>query len=135
MANIVKGFLVTGIWPFNDNIFGEEEFLSSYVTDRPQEESEPAAPIHSICHSRECEEMLAEPSTSGENQHAVVSPHIIRPFPKAGPRKTAGKKRRKGKTRILTDTPIKDEIEEYKSAGSKAKNSVKKVMKQVFDEE
>lgn len=30
--NIIKGFEVTGIHPFNTNIFGEEEFLFSYVT-------------------------------------------------------------------------------------------------------
>lgn len=53
------------------------------------------------------------------------SPHIIRPFPKSGPRKEEGKKRRKGKTKILTDTPIRNEIEEYKSARNKAKNSAK----------
>ncbi|KAL1490217.1 hypothetical protein ABEB36_012947 [Hypothenemus hampei] len=29
--------VVTGICLFNESIFGEEEFLSSYVTDRPQD--------------------------------------------------------------------------------------------------
>jgi hypothetical protein len=33
-CNVEKGFNVTGIRPLNENIFGEE-FLSSYVTDRP----------------------------------------------------------------------------------------------------
>jgi hypothetical protein len=37
---------------------------------------------------------------------------IIRPFPKAGPRKTGGRKH--GKPRILTDTPEKKEIENQK---------------------
>jgi len=32
--NIEKGFNVTGIYPLNKIIFGEDEFLSSYVTDR-----------------------------------------------------------------------------------------------------
>lgn len=36
MKNINRGFEVTGIWPLNRNIFGEDEFLCSFVTDRPQ---------------------------------------------------------------------------------------------------
>jgi hypothetical protein len=37
-----------------------------------------------------------------------LSTEIIRPFPKARPRKTGGRKR--GKTRILTDTPEKKKL-------------------------
>jgi hypothetical protein len=32
-CNVEKGFNVTGIHPVNENIFGEDEFLSSYVTE------------------------------------------------------------------------------------------------------
>jgi hypothetical protein len=35
ICNIEKGFNVTGIHPLNENIFCEDEFLSSYVTNRP----------------------------------------------------------------------------------------------------
>lgn len=31
--NILSGFRVTGMYPFNKDIFTEDEFLSSYVTD------------------------------------------------------------------------------------------------------
>jgi hypothetical protein len=31
--NIMSGFKVSGIWPFNRNIFGEDEFAPSIVTD------------------------------------------------------------------------------------------------------
>lgn len=34
--NIVKSFEVTGLWPVNSNIFTEEEYLQSYITDRPE---------------------------------------------------------------------------------------------------
>ncbi|XP_065662501.1 uncharacterized protein LOC136085116 [Hydra vulgaris] len=36
--NIVSGFQCTGIFPFNPMIFRDEDFLSSYVTDRPIEQ-------------------------------------------------------------------------------------------------
>ncbi|CAH2088095.1 unnamed protein product [Euphydryas editha] len=35
--NIVKSFEITGIYPFNSEIFTEDDFLSSYVTDRPED--------------------------------------------------------------------------------------------------
>ena len=34
--NITAGFRVTGIFPFNRHIFGDDEYLSSYVTDRAE---------------------------------------------------------------------------------------------------
>lgn len=37
--NIQSGFRVSGIYPFNRHVFSEDEFLSSYVTDRPVPES------------------------------------------------------------------------------------------------
>ena len=38
--NIQKGFLATGVAPFNPNIFTEEEYLPSFTTDRPLAEDE-----------------------------------------------------------------------------------------------
>lgn len=37
MSNIQSGFKVSGIWPYNPDIFTDEEFLPSYITHRPQE--------------------------------------------------------------------------------------------------
>jgi hypothetical protein len=42
-----------------------------------------------------------------------VSPEIIRPFPKSGPRKTGGRKH--GKSRILTDTAEETKIENQRA--------------------
>ena len=39
-----------------------------------------------------------------------LKPEDVRPFPSAPPRKPEGKRSRLGKTRILTDTPVKNEI-------------------------
>ncbi|KAJ8703930.1 hypothetical protein PYW07_013224 [Mythimna separata] len=63
-----------------------------------------------------------KPSTS-----AFVSLEVIRPHPKAGPRKGSGKGRKKGKTRILTDTPEKLAIENEWAA--RKQNKEKKICK------
>ena len=84
----------------NENIFDEDEFLFYYVTDRPKNQvTEPAN----------------APSSSKDNNEVgmsvgfmKVSPKIIRPFPEAGPRTT--RRRKHGKSRILTDTPEKTDI-------------------------
>ena len=43
----------------------------------------------------------------------IVTPESIRPHPKAGPRKasSASVPRRRGETKILTDTPVKRQLE------------------------
>ena len=124
-SNIIQGFKVTGICPLNSDIFSDEEFLSSYVTDRPR----PPSADQNI----ELSVILNEipetpgPSTSNVSQenyliyqdheteiarilenhhHSPVTPETVRPFQKAPPRKgTRGRKA--GRTRILTDTPEK----------------------------
>jgi hypothetical protein len=35
-CNIQSGFRVCGLWPANADIFRDDEYLSSYVTDRPE---------------------------------------------------------------------------------------------------
>ena len=114
-GNIVAGFKATGIWPFNREVFGDDEFLSAYVTDRPaptndqlqQQESE-----HDVRGDVVVASLPQSPtpstSTSATLQH--VSPHEVRPFPKAQPRKN-NLGRKKGQTLILTDTPVKKRIQ------------------------
>lgn len=103
--NIISGFSVTGIWPFNPNNFSEDDYLCSYVTDRPMDVSTPV-PLVNATHtdsyilgtssttankSPEKEKLSVQESTSTA---CLVSPHIIRPFPKAPPRKTKGGRKR-----------------------------------------
>jgi hypothetical protein len=105
------GFATTGISPLNEDVFPDDYFLSSYVSDRPeptfaQKESstlELYAASHSLFNK-------SAPSSSRKNE-ATVSPDIFRPFPKAQPRKPAPKCRKKGKSRILTNTRKKEQIE------------------------
>ncbi|CAG5035738.1 unnamed protein product [Parnassius apollo] len=107
-SNIQNGFKVAGIWPFND-IFGEDEFLSSYVTDKPYVDA------NTVTHTRldvaEIQPNIVLPGPSqyanieqqyDNNQVAIespapststgtidtdknilMSPEAIRPFPKA----------------------------------------------------
>ena len=61
---------------------------------------------------------IPEPSTSqteelGNRSEGYISPSAIVPLPKALPRKTKGG-RKKGTTRILTSTPVRNEIAETK---------------------
>lgn len=74
------------------------------------------------------------PSTSSMNSHfpvQLVTPEQLRPFPKAGPRKGRGGRNRT-KSRILTDTPVKAEIEKKHNLKKTKKTSQnnKKVKKQ-----
>jgi hypothetical protein len=52
-----------------------------------------------------------------------ISPEVMRPFSKAGPRKTG--RRKHGKNSILTDTPEKTEIENQRAKKGKMKYSGK----------
>lgn len=137
--NICSGFRATGIEPFNADIFPEEAFLSSYVTDRPnpeqcqlsqpQTEEIPAKPSP----------MTIEPTPGPSNEKLnlnqneqcpgtskLITPQQIRPFPKAAPRKMATR-RKIGKSLILTNTPIKESLEEEAKNREDKKNKQQKV--------
>ncbi|KAF2886647.1 hypothetical protein ILUMI_19526 [Ignelater luminosus] len=76
-SNITTGFRVTGIWPFNEKVFGDHEFLPQNIDDALRSEI---------------------PSTSVALRQAVsVTPEQIRPFPKALPRKPSGRRRKPGR--------------------------------------
>ena len=70
-SNITAGFKVAGIEPFNANIFNEDEFLASYVTDRPEpvdnSQSVTVAPGQSVN-----TELIATGEDSGNNESVTV---------------------------------------------------------------
>ena len=119
--NIQNGFLNTGIFPFNPLIFSESDFLCAEVTNRPNPEvdvdSEPTPSRPTSTPSEPTTVPLQStsevPSNDGiEYRPTTVTPEQIRPYPKAQPRKGRGGKR-PVKTRILTSTPVKKEIEKH----------------------
>ena len=130
--NIMKGFKASGLVPLNDNIFTEDEFLSSAVTDRPMTQSdfggddgsstsatlEPVQSRGQPSTSQSTVQQATSPQvTSNKTQlsTAIITPEAIRPHPKAEARKKSDKGRAKGKSRVLTDTPEKLAIEAEKN--------------------
>ncbi|XP_050509907.1 uncharacterized protein LOC126886851 [Diabrotica virgifera virgifera] len=149
--NIMQGFKATGIYPFNENIFDDSDYLSAQVTDRPydvtsdktedtntaansdilpQLATEAEISSQSVAEADISSQSVPEadtPSTSAVKN--IITPSMIRPHPKAAPRKNNGRGRQKGKSRILTDTPEKIRIEMLKMASlikqKKRKTNVK----------
>ncbi|CAH1957908.1 unnamed protein product [Acanthoscelides obtectus] len=122
--NIQKGFKVTGIWPFNRQIFQDDEFLPSEVTDRPKPENiNTAMEISPEPEFNRENQRTPQPSTSSACSLSLdksvdllstgthITPRELKPYPKAMPRKSkVGRK--KTVSAILTDTPIKSALEE-----------------------
>lgn len=104
--NITSGFTKTGIWPFNRNVFTDEDYLCSEVTDRQSTTTDNNIDHTLIQHLTPNTPQCVQPSTSG---HTIVTPEAMRPLPKAGERKN-NRTRKKMKSTILTDTPEKEKL-------------------------
>ena len=115
--NIISGFKVSGVWPFEKHTFNDESYLPSSVTDRPLPEpsvdqymhgnsapgsvlptsaassdSDPGPSNHSAPDS-------AEPMCTGasQSQSALIkSPVDVVGYPKAAPRKQSTRGRKRG---------------------------------------
>lgn len=139
---------MTGIVPLNRHIFKDCEYAPSLVTDHP-------APLHvtgelshtdSEAHSSNnsaAESVNIEPandfnlnsaSTSQANNSLLdnpvaintFSPEIVRPLPK-GTQAPSTRGRKKGKSAVLTSSPVRNELAQKKKAkGKKKVASIKK---------
>lgn len=119
----LSGFRSTGICPFNPDIFSDDEFEPSAVTDSPRHpDRHPCHLPHSalslplLSHSlkgwtRKClHQMSTVRGGSAHEEPESVSPENIIPFPKVS--SARGEKRcMRLKTRILTYTPEKIAVE------------------------
>jgi hypothetical protein len=110
-ANIKAGFLATGIFPYNRDVFPDEQFLSSYVTDGPApatdtaasnysngniKQDESAGPDPSRIRSPEPRSSRRRPAEADSSSSKSLSVELVRLFPKAADRKgTANATRKK----------------------------------------
>ena len=152
-SNILKGFEVSGLYPFNEHVFEENEFLTSYVTDRPMEnvkgtdinksqpkdvntsDNHPAIPSTSsstLNSGNDISESSAVTGVASYISTTPVTPEMLRPFPKAMPRKNLTRGKAKGQSRILTDTPEKDAIASLKKRKGVESPAIQNIKKQVF---
>lgn len=119
--NIEKSFRSTGIYPLNTQIFPEEEF-SLHGHTREQTAVEADLEGNSD----------VDQSPTTENKE-YVTPERLRPVPKIA----ATKSKKKGKSRIYTDTPEKDRSVELenkrtmKKAAAERKDAAKKMKKRI----
>ncbi|XP_043461954.1 tigger transposable element-derived protein 1-like [Leptopilina heterotoma] len=148
-VNIISGFRATGIWPFNRNIFTEDDFLASTVTDRPYENVDKASLSHPMSPTLPLEPVIQEPSISNPmsplNQEPMqvdvnqISVEVIRPLPKAEARKESNRGRKRRKAAILIDPEMIETIrvEQEEVAKKKDALSVKKKLaaERKFDKE
>lgn len=136
-VNIQAGFKASGICPLDRNIFTDDEFLPSFVTDRPLElDDQPAAstdgdhqvePVPSTSSTSDNPQTPSSVTTSASASPQTPSsvrpsssvspptPEDVRPFTRAAARKKKGGRKR-GSTRILTDSPVRAEIAEAAEA-------------------
>ena len=128
-VNIQSDFKVAEIFPFDRDIFSDLEFLPSDVTDR----FVPSAGTENLTQSKhqqlfnEQPQVSERPSSSTNQSLLNVTPENIRPFTKAAPRKRKSCTNR-GKTRILTDTPEKNQI----ITNAEKKKTTQKICKRII---
>lgn len=89
----VKGFSATGIYPVRRNIFTDEEFAAEIQKDNANLSAN------------------TEPTNVGNNISTNVLPSDIVPVPKLI-KKTGTRGRKSGRSKIITSTPEKEELEQ-----------------------
>ena len=121
--NVLSGFKSTGISPFNRDLFTEIDFAPAVPTDRdmetdynPSNVSVPTA--RDVSSSPESTDEFAPASVSTASNTtdtsvpstSYISPSSLCPIPQAQPKNKRVTKRKKGSTRVLTSTPVRNTI-------------------------
>lgn len=121
----IKGFAATGLYPTRRDVFKEEDFLAA--EGQNMEEQMPGPGHQTPPHANP--EPLGEQVGVGTNENDIstisVRPEAILPMPKLQ-RKEGTRGRKRGKAKIITSTPNKEELET-------SMNKAKSVKRNVFD--
>lgn len=147
--NIMKGFQECGIWPYSTSIFTDSDFLSlnrpvpnqsENISDsRTGNVKEPVSlqncsdagisrPSCSKTQSPSCSKTQSTRSTY-DSSTTSPGPEIVRPLPDPESVEKGKKTRIKGKSRIWTNTPEKNRLEEEKAAKEAKKLKKEKALK------
>ncbi|XP_060865508.1 uncharacterized protein LOC132941462 [Metopolophium dirhodum] len=79
--NIINGFSVSGVWPFNRNVFDDDEYAPSTVTNIVLDSTDNMLPNET---SDNTETVITNIITETLSQQPItISPESIRPYPKA----------------------------------------------------
>ena len=108
--NITSGFKNTGIYPYNRQIFNEDDFAPSITTNNDLLTEEVQTPEKSHLNNN-----------SNTALGSYVCPSVVYPLPKAEPRIINSKGRKKGSSKILTNTPVRNDIAQASETKSKQK--------------
>lgn len=118
--NIISGFQSTGIYPYNRELFSDVDFAPAMTTDRDIEATEGGSTSqpksNDSANLMQTDPPVSEtacctsPANLCEMTGTYVSPAALLPVPKAEVRRKTSKGRKRGRTTILTDTPVRDEI-------------------------
>ena len=126
-----KGFSSCGIWPFNPEIFNNEDFMPSSVTDIPQQTNDNNETITSVSNVTESAPPIPEPVrpqinawASTSSDHALDSQSTIESVcatPKASAKRKTGRKAERAE--IITASPFKKSLLAKKESKSSANKS------------
>lgn len=154
MSVAVNGFCKTGIWPCNRNVFGEDAFAPSLVTDQPAgaevpregeaHQSDPGPTLvpsdgdHLLREDKAVqvlpEDIMAQCSGTDSSSTAAntplfdVSPSEVLPLPKMITPRVTKRQRQAGKAADVTSNQYADTLKKAKA--SKDIQSIKKERKQ-----
>lgn len=123
IRNITAAFKKPGIWPFDRQVFTDEDFEASSIHHVPANATQQAPPLpggstteNLPSTSKQNAAIMTRTPTKADNDQqsgfkGSVTPEDVRPYPKAATQKKKNGRKRK-KSAILTWTPEKNRIEE-----------------------
>ncbi|KAJ8927483.1 hypothetical protein NQ314_020055 [Rhamnusium bicolor] len=143
IKNITSGFKKSGLWPINQLVFNDEDFLSCYRREKNDDDNankeniNQPIPSTSKVSSNIPNQSMTSPSIVNLSDtklllsnKVILIPEQIKPYPKAQPR-VKKINSRQGKSRIYTSTPEKQRIEEILKAKEEKLAKLKKKVEPV----